>query len=129
MLDLIFQPFVDKSPITIMAAAALARLLSVERLDALFEKARQGQYVHELLFSTTFNLMAAVVAGTRKSIHHAYQTATQQVGVSVVAVYGKLQGIEISTLQALVRDVAGEPAPLMDHMGGALEPMAPGYHT
>lgn len=129
MLDRIFQPFVDRSPITVMAAAALARLLSVPRLDAVFEKARQGQYAHQLLFSTVFHLMAAVVAGTRKSIHHAYQTAPEPVGVSVVAVYEKLQGIEVQTSQALVRDAAGELASLMDQMGGALAPMAPGYRT
>jgi IS4 transposase len=129
MLDRIFQPFVNNSPITVMAAAAVARLLSVERLDALFEKARQGQYVHELLFSTIFNLMAAVVAGTRKSIHHAYQTAAEPVGASVVAVYGKLQGVEGCTSQALVRDLAGQVGSLMDRLGGALERVAPGYHA
>lgn len=129
MLDPIFQRFVDQSPITVMAGAALARLLSDQRLDALFEKARQGQYAHQLLFSTVFGLMAAVVAGTRRSIHHAYQTATQEVGASVVAVYDKLKGIETCTSQALVRDIAGELAPLIDQMGGALDPPAPGYRT
>ena len=129
MLGPIFQPFVDKSPITVMAGAAIARLLSARRLDAIFEKARDGQYAHELLFSTTFNLMFAVVAGTRKSIHHAYQTATEQVGVSVVSLYNKLKGIETATSQALVRDVAGELVPLIDQMDGGLQPVAPGYHT
>lgn len=129
MLDRIFKPFVDRSAITVMAAAALARLLSPQRLDSLFEQVRQGQYVHRLLFSTTFELMAAVVAGTRQSIHHAYQTATEPVGVSVVAVYDKLQGIESATSQALVRDVAGEVASLMDLSAGTLEPIAAGYHT
>jgi len=129
MLDPIFQRSVDHSAITVMAAAALARLLSPRRLDALFEQFRQGQYVHRLLFSTVFELMATVVAGTRKSIHHAYQTATEPVAVSVVAVYAKLQGIETATSQALVRDVGGEVAALMDQLGGALEPIAPGYQT
>jgi hypothetical protein len=129
MLEAIFEPFVTQSPITVMAAAALARVLSPQRLDAVFENARQSQYNHELLFSTTFSLMAPVVAGTRKSIHHAYQTATQEVGVSVVAVYDKLKGIEASTSRALVRDIAADLAPLIDQMGGALEPPAPGYHT
>lgn len=129
MLDPIFQRFVDKSPITVMAAGVLARLLSAPRLDRLFDRARTAQYAHHLLFSTVFGLMAAVVAGTRKSIHHAYQTATEEVGVSVVAVYDKLKGVETCTAQALVRDVAGELAPLIDKMGGGLEPRVPGYHT
>jgi hypothetical protein len=129
MLGPIFEPFIDGSPITVMAGAALTRLLSAPRLDALFDKARQGQYHRELLFSTAFHLMAGVVIGTRKSIHHAYQTAPQEVGVSVVAVYDKLKGIETSTSQALVRDLAGEVAPLIDQMGGGLPPLLPGYYT
>ena len=122
MLDRIFQPVVDRSPITVMAAAALARLLSAQRLDALFEKSRQGQYVHHLLFSTVFDLMAAVVAGTRKSVHHDYQTATEHVGVSVVAVYEKLRGIKVGTSRALVRDVFRSEADLSpDTQGGVLK--------
>lgn len=129
MLSPIFDRFVDKSPITVMAAAAMARVLSATRLDALFEKARQDQYVHQLLFSTTFDLMAAVVVGTRRSIHHAYQSEPEQVGVSVVSVYGKLQGIETATSQALVRDVAGQLMPLIDQMDASLPPLVPGYRT
>jgi len=129
MLNPIFDRFIDKSPITVMAAAAMARVLSAARLDALFERARQGQYVHQLLFSTTFYLMAAVVAGTRKSIHHAYQTSNQEVGASVVAVYDKLQGIETCTSRALVRDVAGELVPLIQQMGATPPPRVSGYHT
>jgi IS4 transposase len=129
MLDPIFDRFIDKSPITVMAAAAMARVLSAKRLDALFEQARQGQYAHQLLFSTTFYLMAAVVAGSRRSIHHAYQSAQQEVAVSVVSVYGKLQGIETCTSQALVRDVAKELLTVIQQMGATPPPLVPGYRT
>lgn len=142
VLESIFRPFVDKSPICVMAAGALSRLLSAERLDALFERARVGQYAHRLLFSATFELMAAVVSGGRKSVHHAYQTAETPLGVSVVAVYDKLKGIEPCTSQALVRDVGAEVSALVDQMGaggvegaegaegGALyEPVLAGYQT
>ena len=127
MLDAIFQPFVDGSPITVMAAAALNRLLSAERLDALFDQTRTDQYTHRLLFSTLFSLMAAVVTGTRNSIHHAFQTSTEDVGVSAVAVYDKLKGVGTATSQALVRDMAAQVAPLIDLMGGALPSPLPGY--
>ena len=129
MLDSIFDRFVEDSPITVMAGAAMARVLSSERLDALFERASQGQYVNELLFSNTFYLMADVVSGTRKSIHHAYQSSRHEVGVSVVSVYGKLQGIEPCTSRALVRDVAGELQVLHEELGASLPPMVTGYHT
>ena len=136
MLDPIFQPFIQQSPITVMAGAALARLLSPQRLDRLFDQARQGQYAHRLLFSSVFSLMAAVVAGSRKSVHHAYQTAPEPLGVSVVAVYDKLKGIEPCTCRALVRDTAAEVAALIEQMGapggapeGAPPPLVEGYHT
>jgi len=130
MLSKIFAPFIQDSPITVMAAAALGRLLSPARLDDLFDQARQGQYTHRLTFSTVFSLMAGVVVGTRKSIHHAYQSVTPEVvGASVVAVYDKLKGIETCTSQALVRDLAAEVVPLIDQMGGALPPLAPGYRV
>jgi IS4 transposase len=128
MLDAIFQPFVNGSPITLMAAAAVERLLSAPRLNALFERSRQGQYAHALMFSTLFHLMAGVVSGTRRSIHHAYQSAADVPGVSVVAVYDKLKGVETCTSQALVRELAADVAALIDEMdGGALPPLAPGY--
>ena len=130
MLSKIFERFIQDSPITVMAAAALGRLLSPARLDDLFDQARQGQYTHRLTFSTVFSLMAGVVVGTRKSIHHAYQSVTPEVvGASVVAVYDKLKGIETCTSQALVRDLAAEVVPLIDQMGGALPPLAPGYRV
>ncbi len=132
MLDSIFGPFVEKSPICVMAAGAVSRLLSAERLDRLFERARVGQYVHRLLFSSTFDLMAAVVSGSRESVHHAYQTAEHPLGVSVVAVYDKLKNIEPCTSQALVRDVGAEVSSLIDRMGEpgvVFQPLLPGYQS
>jgi hypothetical protein len=129
MLPDVFTPFVNGSPTTVMAAAAITRLLSAPRLDALFDESRQGQYLKGLTFSTVFHLMAGVVTGTRKSIHHAYQTAAEKVGVSVVSVYGKLKNIETCTSQALVRDLAAEVAPLIDQMGGALPPLVEDYQV
>lgn len=51
MLDWIFHPFVDRSPVTVMAAGTLKRVFNPQELDALFEDSRQGQYCHKLLFS------------------------------------------------------------------------------
>jgi IS4 transposase len=150
VLNSIFKPFVEKSPICVMAAGALRRLLSAERLDALFERSRVSQYAHRLLFSKTFDLMGSMVSGSRKTVHHSYQTAEEPVGVSVTAVYGKLKGIEPCTSQALVREVGAEVSALIDQFGQAAQggqasgegvslssqspaplypPVLPGYHT
>ena len=127
MLDSIFQPFVDGSPTTVMASAALSRMLGAARLDALFEESRQGQYVNTLMFSTLVDLMAAVVIGSRGSIHAAYQAAGEEMKVSAPSVYEKMRNVETCTSQALVRESAAEMASLVDQMNGALPSPAPGY--
>ena len=111
MLDAIFKPFAEQCPVCVMAVAAARRLLGQERLDRLFDRARVGQHVHQLMFAELFDLMAAVVSGSRRSVHHAYQSSG--IGVSAVAVYDKLKGIEPPVCRALVRETAAEVATLM----------------
>ena len=135
MLDAIFKPFADQSPICVMAVAAARRLLGRDRLDRLFDRARVGQYVHKLMFADLFDLMAAVVSGTRRSVHHADQSSG--IAVSAVAVYDKLKGIDPAVCQALVRETAAEVAALMAEMAAAAgaaaagqrKPVLAGYHT
>jgi hypothetical protein len=133
MLDAIFQPFVEQSPVCVMAVAAVRRLLGKDRLNRLFDRARVGQFVHRLMFAELFDLMAAVVSGSRRSVHHAYQES--DLGVSVVAVYDKLKGVEPSVCQALVRETAAEVATLMAEMdataghAGRRMPVLAGYRT
>jgi hypothetical protein len=134
VLDAIFKPFAEQCPICVMAVAAARRLLGKDRLDRLFDRARVGQYVHQLMFGELFDLMAAVVSGSRRSVHHAYQSSG--IGVSAVAVYGKLKGIEPSVCRALVRETAAEVGALMAEMAdaagdgvGRRGPVLAGYRT
>lgn len=127
MLAAIFDRFVDQSPMTVMAAGLVRRVLATARLESIFERARHSQYVNKVMFSTIFTLLSEVVTGKQHSVHAAYQSMLGEVGVSVTAVYDKLKGIETSTSQLLVRDVAEELAGVMNEMGGALPAPLPGY--
>ena len=131
MLDLIFKPFAEQCPICVMALAAARRLLGKDRLDRLFGRAKVGQHVHKLMFADLFGLMAAVVSGSRRSIHHDYQGSG--IGVSAVAVYDKLKGIEPSVCRALVRETAAEVVTLMAGVppaaAGRRGPVLAGYRT
>ena len=139
MLDAIFEPFAEQCPVCVMAVAAARRLLGHDRLDRLFGRARVGQHVHRLMFADLFDLMAAVVSGSRRSVHHAYQSSG--IGVSAVAVYDKLKGIEPSVCRALVRETAAEVGVLMAGMAatetatataaaaGRRGPVLAGYRT
>ena len=60
-LSAILQKYMQMSPIPVMVRALLERVLSVERLDACFERVTKKQYTRNLLFSSVFELMSLVV--------------------------------------------------------------------
>ncbi len=127
MLTAIFDRFVDQSPMTVMAAGLIHRVLDPAKLNCIFERARHWQYVHKVMFSSVFALLSEVVTGKQHSVHAAYQAMVKNVGVSVTAVYDKLRGIETSTSQLLVRDISEDLEGVIHQMGGALPDPAPGY--
>ena len=72
MLDPIFVPFIEKSPISVIARGLLEHAMSPDQLDEWFDSTAQEQYTKDLLFSTIFNLMSLVVRGSYHSVHSAY---------------------------------------------------------
>jgi len=72
-------------------------------------------------------LMINVVCKVRPSVHSAYRDA--QIHASVVALYAKLQNMELTTSQALVRYIAGEAEAVIHQVGGTLPALLPGYRV
>jgi hypothetical protein len=54
MLSPIFEKFVEKSPVSVIARGMMERVLNPEQLDQWFDKTAQEQYTKDLLFSTVF---------------------------------------------------------------------------
>jgi hypothetical protein len=108
MLPEVFQSFIDRSPICVMARAVLENLFRPERLDELFERTAQDQYHRTLLFSSVVELMQAVVLGVEPAVYAAYRKRRHRLGVSDQAVYDKLDGMELGLSAALVHDSAGQ---------------------
>jgi len=129
MLGKIFERFVERSPISVMARGLLERVLNPETIDELFERVANRQYTRNLLFSVVVDLMSQVVCGTHKSVHAAYQASDQEIGVSVTSLYNKIEGVETETSASLVRYSAEALAPIIEQMGGALPPLLPGYRV
>jgi hypothetical protein len=129
MLGEIFEPFVNKSPVSVMARGLAERILQPERLDAWFEGLDTPQYTRDLLFSSVFDLMSQVVCGSQKSVNAAYQAAKDEVGTSIVSVYNKLKCLDINTSADLVRYAANEAIPIIEQLGGTLPPLLPGYRV
>ena len=123
MMDSVFDAFVKKSPICVMARGLMERVLNPEQLDKWFEQTANEQYTRDLLFSSVFDMMSDVVSGARKSVHAAYQASKEDICVSITSVYNKLNGIEVNTSAELVRYAARELEGIINKLGGAKAPI------
>jgi IS4 transposase len=121
----VLQRFVQKSPATVMVRGLLERLLNPEALDRWFEATAQAQYTRDILFSSLVGLMLQIVCRTQASVHAAYRHA--QIAASIVSVYAKLRGVELTTSQGLVRHIAREAQAVIETMNGGRPAPLPGY--
>ena len=103
MISAIFERFVEQTPVTVMVRAIMERSFAPEQLEKLFEETAQEQYTKKLLFSNVVGLMSLVVCGMYPSVGAAYLGYKKVVGVSKVALYAKINGLEPRISQALVR--------------------------
>ena len=101
VLDGVFERFSDKRPIPVMARVILERVLKPKKLDEWFEQTTQRQYTRELLFSSVVNIMSLVAFKASRSVHSAYRTLGEDIGVSVTSVYNKINCVETTTSRAL----------------------------
>lgn len=127
MVSAIFKKFMKKTPMSVMARGLTERILNPQILDKWFEGISNLQYTRQLLFSSIFEMMSMVVCGVHPSIHSAYQTKKEEIGISIKSVYNKLNGLEITTSAALVKYSASESEALIKELGGGLENPLPGY--
>ncbi|EKU98190.1 transposase family protein [Leptolyngbya sp. PCC 7375] len=127
ILGEVFDRFISESPLSVMLRVLLEQSLPTDEVDALFEQEAQYQYERTLLFSTVVRLMSLVVCGISPSINAAYQSQAKGIGVRVQSVYNKLNGLEPQIIEALVRHGVGKAQALIEHLGGALAPLLPGY--
>jgi len=129
ILSEVFAPFVERSPISIMARGALEHALRPADVDAVFGASAESQYTRTLLFSTVVDLMSLVVHRIRPSLHAAYQANREHIEVSVQSLYNKIDGIEPAVGAALVKHVAGRTAPLIEGMNASLPELLAGYRA
>jgi hypothetical protein len=128
LLARIFQPFIEKRPVCVMARGILERLFDPQRIDGLFAETAAVGYTRKLHFSTLVSLMGDVVLGVHPSVHAAYQALEEQdATVSLTAVYNKLDRVEPVVSAALVQDAAEQAAPVIDALGARLVPWLSGY--
>lgn len=128
MFDAVLARFVASCPVAVLAHLTMQRALRAEWIDAVFAAEAEQQYTRALLFSTVVDLMGLVALGLRPSLHAAAREALADgtLGVSLQALYEKVNHTEPAVLRALVRASAARLAPvpggrtLERHAGGAL---------
>ena len=122
-----FEQFAQQAPVCVMVRAALEHALSPQAIDGLFEQVAERQYTRTLLFSAVVDLMGSVVTKVRPSIHAAYQARAEALGVSLRALYDKLDRLEPALSAALVRHTAQALGPVITAMGGERPAPLEGY--
>jgi hypothetical protein len=123
MIDLLCQ----RMPLSCMVRGLLERCFSPAHLDDLFARHAKEQYTRNLLFSTVCELLLQVVLRVRPSLHAAYQAKQAEMGVSAVALYDKLKGVETDVSAALVRQTARDLSAIQDALKVAPTTWLPGY--
>ena len=101
--DPMFRAFASARPIATITQMVLRRTLDPDAIDRLFVENAQQQYHRSLLFSALTRLVSGVVLGKHASVNAGYKKMRDQIGVSITAVYEKLQRVEMPIAQQLVR--------------------------
>jgi IS4 transposase len=125
----IIDRFVERAPAVVMVRATLENLLRPDRLDQIFEDARQRQYSKQLLFSQVVAVMASVVTRAQNSVHAAYLAMKDRLGVSPAALYEKLNHTEPAVVSVMVRETAGIAADVIDALTSARKVILPGLEV
>lgn len=123
MINGIFERFVENVPLTVMVRAILERIFAPDALDEWFEQAAEKQYTRDLLFSTVVGLMSLVVMGTYPSVSAAYKGFEKVIGVSKVALYAKINGMEPNVAEGLVRHTSEQLLQVQSELTAAHVPI------
>ena len=127
--DPLFQSFCVKRPIAVMSQLAFCRLLDSRLIDEIFLVHAEEQYERKLLFSSLTKLMSSVVMSKHATVSAAYKKMKAELGVSLNAVYNKLDRVESRVSQALVRHSYRQVVEIRKDVGGIPVNDLPGYRT
>lgn len=122
------QRFILLRPLAVMVRCITQEILD-DGLDAVFEENRQRQYQREMLFSQLAITMADVVLGLETSPHQAYKTHREDLRVSATCFYDKLNRVEPSISESMVRYAYEKAKVLQENLGFLGNEPIQGYHA
>lgn len=127
--DPMFRAFASARPIATITQMVLRRTLDPNAIDRLFIENAQQQYHRSLLFSSLTRLVSGVVLGKHASMNAGYKKMKEQIGVSITAVYEKLQRVELPVVQQLVRQSYQQTVQICKEVGCVANHDLSGYTT
>ena len=127
MLGRMFDCFIEKSPMTVMARALIINTLSAKTLEEVFERWRDKQYLSEVLFSSLVHSMMMVSCRFFKSPRAVYLNHPKAFTATLKCVYEKLQGIELPVMRGLLQDHASRLIEIYKVLGVTHTSLLPGY--
>lgn len=125
----VFQNFATQRPVAVTAQMILRRLLDPDAVDELFRENAELQYERSLLFSAIARMMSSVTLGTHRSVNAAFRKMRDEIGVSITAVYNKLQRIEPQITTAMVRHAYQRTIEVVRQIGSVKNHDIPGIVT
>ncbi len=127
--DPIFQAFATERPFATVTQMVLRQMLEPTSIDQLFDEHAEQQYHRSLLFSALTRLVSGVVLGKHASMNAGHKKMEEQLGVSVTAVYEKLQRVELPIVQQLVRQSYQQTIEICKAVGCVAHNDLPRYNT
>ena len=122
----VLERFVKKNPLAVMVRCLSGQLMC-EELDQVFEQARSQGYEGQLKFSALAASVAEIALGTVENPNQAYDTFREELQVSKTSYYDKLNHVETSVSEAVVRYSVQQSAQLLDEIGCGEWEVLPGY--
>ena len=127
--DSMFRTFATERPFATVTQMVLRRMLGSQAIDRVFNQHADEQYHRTLLFSDLAILVSGVVLGKHRSMNAGYKKMKEQLGVSITAVYEKVQRVELPVVQQLVRNSYEQTVEICKQVGCVANNDLPGYST
>src|SRR5262249_743090 len=103
--------------------------LNAASLDAVFKEHASAQYELKITFSALVDLMSLVVCQVYRSVNSAYAKRKEKIAASLVAVYGKLNRMELPIMRAFVAETAERLGAVVMQLQAPLPTPIPGYRV
>src|ERR1700739_4985828 len=129
LMNEVFEKVLARFPLPMTARMLLERALDPTHIDKLFEAAAVKQYTRTILFSDIVALLSSVTMRIHRSVNAAYHQHKSRLGVSFVALYGKLKRLELAIIAQLVQDDGTRMSEIITHLNAELPPLVRGYRS